>query len=329
MPNEVLSAAQLKELVKRVVVAQGNTFIKDLLRSTESRIGSTKQEFAQNLDDAIDEGRLTQTGLETWLAEVEGWGDQYVYVLSAPAIEVAELTRGIAGSHVAHLQDAAASAEFPEDLQLKQIAVNENSLSMVWHQGKEGWNRWQRKDFEEEEGVERYRYEAKRQRLDRSVVRFEWQFGNEYCLVLIHRNPDIEHNEVFQAIWEMLALFGCGGLPLQLVPLMQALRTSAQRVNGVQSTRFELDSGYVELASTLSGMGIEGVGPVRMVLQAVNTEQFDRAQGILNFVAHEHGTSRDISIEVFSAEAKLRIWAQCKRDDVLIILQQIWGYNAL
>jgi len=126
----------------------------------------------------------------------------------------------------------------------------------------------------------------------------------------------------------MLEQFGCVGMPLQLVPLTQAIRTSAQRANGVQSTRFELDSGYVELASTLPGMGIERVGPVRMVLQAVNTDQFARAQGILNFVANEHGTSRDISIEVFGAEAKLRIWVQCKRDDVLIIIQLIWGYNA-
>lgn len=34
MPNEVLSAAQLKELVKRVVVAQGNTFIKSVAMET-------------------------------------------------------------------------------------------------------------------------------------------------------------------------------------------------------------------------------------------------------------------------------------------------------
>lgn len=64
MPNEVLSTAQLKKLVKQVVVAQGNNFIKDLLRATDSKIGVTKQDFIQNLDDAIDEGRLTQARLE-------------------------------------------------------------------------------------------------------------------------------------------------------------------------------------------------------------------------------------------------------------------------
>ena len=328
MPNEVLSTAQLKKLVKQVVVAQGNNFIKDLLRATGSKIGVTKQDFIQNLDDAIDEGRLTQARLEAWLGEVEGWGDQYVYVLSPPVIDVAALTRAINASPVAHLNDAAASPEFPEDLELKQIAVDGQHLSMVWHQGKEAWNRWSRKDYEEEEGVERYRYVAYRQRLDRSVVRFEWRFGDGYCLVLIHRNPEIKHHDVFEAVGEILARFGCGDLPLRLVPLTQAIRTSSQRVNGVQSTRFEQDAGYVEVGSNLPGMGIEAVGPVRVVLQAVDTNQFARAQGMLNFVSLEHGTSRDLSVEVFGAEAKLRIWAQCKREDVLVILRLIWGYNA-
>ena len=121
MPNEVLSTAQLKKLVKQVVVAQGNNFIKDLLRATDSKIGVTKQDFIQNLDDAIDEGRLTQARLEAWLGEVEGWGDQYVYVLSPPVIDAAALTRAINASPVAHLNDAAASPEFPEDLELSKL----------------------------------------------------------------------------------------------------------------------------------------------------------------------------------------------------------------
>lgn len=328
MPNEPLSTAQLKALVKRVVVAQGNTFIKDLLRETESKIGATKQEFAQNLDDAIDEGRLTQARLEAWLAEVEGWGDQYVYVATAPTIDAARLRQGINASPMAHLNDAAASLEFPEELDLKQITVDDEHLSLVWHQGKEAWNRWSRKDFEQDEDIEHYRYLAYRQRLDRSVVRFEWRFGDDYCLVLIHRNPDIRHSEVFEAVGETLSQFGCDEVPLRLLPLMQAIITSAQRANGVQSTRFERDSGYVELGSNLPGMGIEAVESVRVVLQAVDTDQFDRAKGMLNFVSLHHGTSRDISVEVFGAEAKLRIWAQCKREDVLTVLGLIWEYNA-
>jgi hypothetical protein len=326
MANEALSTAQLKELVKRVVVAQGNNFIKDLLRESESKIGATKQEFAHNLNAAIDEGRLTQARLEAWLAEVEGWGDQYVYVVSAPQVNVGRLAQAIQVSPFSHLNDAAASLEFPEELELKQIAVDGEHLSLVWHQGKEAWNRWSAKDFDDDDEIEHFRYLAYRHRLDRSVVRFQWRFGDDYCLILIHRNPDIKHHEVFATVNGTLALFGCEGLPLRLQPLMHAIRTSSQRA-GVKTTRFERDSGYVELGSSLPGLGIEAVESVRVVLQAVDTDQFDRANGMLNFVSLEHGTSRDISVEIFGAEAKLRIWAQCKREDVLTVLELIWEYN--
>ena len=67
-----LSKPQLKELVRRVIVAQGNAFIKELLRSTGARVGASKEDFANNLDAAIDADELTQEKLETWLAEVEG-----------------------------------------------------------------------------------------------------------------------------------------------------------------------------------------------------------------------------------------------------------------
>jgi hypothetical protein len=326
MANEALSTAQLKELVKRVVVAQGNNFIKDLLRESESKIGATKQEFAHNLNAAIDEGRLTQARLEAWLAEVEGWGDQYVYVVSAPQVNVGRLAQAIQESPFSHLNDAAASLEFPEELELKQIAVDGEHLSLVWHQGKEAWNRWSAKDFDDDDEIEHFRYLAYRHRLDRSVVRFQWRFGDDYCLILIHRNPDIKHHEVFATVNGTLDLFGCEGLPLRLQPLMHAIRTSSQRA-GVKTTRFERDSGYVELGSSLPGLGIEAVESVRVVLQAVDTDQFDRANGMLNFVSLEHGTSRDISVEIFGAEAKLRIWAQCKREDVLTVLELIWEYN--
>jgi hypothetical protein len=70
--------AQLKELARGIVMAQGNLFIKELLRAKDLRIGATKADFIQNLNGAIDDGSLTEDDLESWLQRVEGWGNQYV-----------------------------------------------------------------------------------------------------------------------------------------------------------------------------------------------------------------------------------------------------------
>lgn len=327
MGTEMLSKAQLKELVRRVIVAQGNAFIKELLRGTTARIGASKEDFAANLDAAIDAGELTEEKLQAWLAEVEGWGDQHLYLIEPPQTEVATLVAGIAASPHAETLNASASLDFPETLALKHIALSDTALSLVWHQGKAGWNRWKAKDFSIQEGLEHYRFDAYRQRLDRSVVRFEWRFADPYCAVLIHRNPEIDHRAVFEDVRRTLAAIGCGAAALQAIPLNQAMKVAASKGKGVHSTRFELDGGYVEMASTLAEGGIEAVEPVRVVLQAVDTGQFDRAQGMLHFAAEEHGTSRRIAVQVYGREGRLRIWAQCKREDIVRILELLWAYN--
>lgn len=327
MGTDPLSKPQLKELVRRVIVAQGNAFIKELLRGTGVRIGASKEDFAANLDAAIDADELTQETLEAWLAEVEGWGDQHLYLIEPPKVEIGALAAGIAASPHAVLLQASASLDFPEALELKHIGLSEGGLSMLWHQGKAGWNRWKPKDFAIDEGLERYRFDAYRQRLDRSVVRYEWRFGDSYCAILIHRNPEIDHKAVFQDVRMTLAAIGCPDVAPLPIPLDQAVKVAAMKGKGVHSTRFELDGGYVEMASTLAEGGIDAVEPVRMVLQAVDTGQFDRAQGMLHFAAEEHGTSRRIAVQVYGREARLRIWAQCKREDIVRIVELLWEYN--
>jgi hypothetical protein len=322
-----LTKPELKELARRVIVAQGNFFIKELLRSTGSKIGATKETFAANLDAAIDSDAITQEILEAWLAEVEGWGDQHLYLVEPPQIDTTLLAGGIGASSHAGSLGAVASLDFPDALELKHISVDETGLSMVWHQRKEGWNRWRPKDFIDDEGLERYRFDAYRQRFDRSIVRYEWRFGDAYCAILIHRNPEIDHGAVFGDIRAALAEIGCPDVPFVLIPLSQAVKMAATKGKGVHSTRFELDSGYVEMASTLPDGGIESVEPVRVVLQTVDANQFDRAQGMLHFAAEEHEVSRRIAVQVYGSEARLRIWAQCKRDDVFQILSLLWAFN--
>lgn len=144
---------------------------------------------------------------------------------------------------------------------------------------------------------------------------------------MIHRNTDIDHEAVFEDIRLALHGIGCPNTAFSKIPLSQAVKMAAVKSKGVHSTRFELDSGYVEMASTLPEGGIESVEPVRVVLQTVDTTQFDRAQGMLHFAAEEHGVSRRIAVQVFGSEARIRIWAQCKREDVTQVLKLLWGFN--
>lgn len=322
-----LTAQQLKELANRVVVAQGNVFIKELLRTSGAKIGATKEDFADNLNAAIDEGLVTQEMLEAWLAEVEGWGDQHLYLVVPPQLAPDALGNGIAASPYAAALGTVASLDFPDALELKHIDLGTDALSMVWHQRKQGWNRWRAKDHVEEEGLERYRFDAFRQRFDRSIVRYEWSFADRYAAILIHRNTEIDHDAVFADVRAGLNVIGCPDTAIVRIPLSDAVKTASTRDKGVHLTRFEDDSGYVEMASTLPEGGIASVESVRLALHAVDTSAFDRAQGVLHFAAEEHGVSRRIAVQIYGSEARVRIWAQCKREDVRQILTYLWDYN--
>ncbi len=154
-----------------------------------------------------------------------------------------------------------------------------------------------------------------------------WRFDDPYCLVLIHRNTEIDHSGVFSDVRAVLASVGCPDEDLEKLPLNNAMKTASSRDAGVHTTRFELDSGYVEMGSRLGEGGIGSVEPVRLVLNAVDTSQFERAQGTLHFDAEEHGTSRRIVVQVLGSEARLRIFAQCKREDIYQIVERLWAYN--
>jgi hypothetical protein len=79
------AADRIRSLVRSVVLAQGNIFIRELLRRKGLTIGATKEDFEANLMKAIDTGELQLSDVTTWLDEVEGWGDQHVYLYRVPA----------------------------------------------------------------------------------------------------------------------------------------------------------------------------------------------------------------------------------------------------
>lgn len=320
-----LTKAQLKDRVRAIVLLQGNDFIKELLRQNGVKIGATKADFARNVAEAIDSEALTQAKIETWLDEIEGWGNQHIYLFEAPAIEATALGGIFAASSHAALVGIAQSYNFPENLELSNILLDGNSLSMVWHLGKEGWDRAKSKDFVQDEGLERYRYEAHRRRIDRSVVRFEWRFSDTHCAILIHRNKDIDHVVAMTIVWTALKALSIVEVPRARLSLTQAVK-SASKEKGTKSTRLEADGGFVDLVSTLEDGGIDKVAAVRHARHAMNDDEFARAQGIFALGKGEK-LAQAMAVQVYGSEGRIRLWAQCKRDDVHAVIAYLMKHN--
>jgi hypothetical protein len=151
------SREHLKTLVGQIILAQGNVFIRELLRRTGVRIGSTKADFERNLMTAIDNGVLGPEQIEAWLGEVEGWGNQHIYLFKVPSIiakdpiwDSAQVERKVTAAGFTGLWNAPTSFEFPEEQKLTGIQFDGSTLRLTWHQGQSWLVREKTKDYAEE-----------------------------------------------------------------------------------------------------------------------------------------------------------------------------------
>jgi hypothetical protein len=321
-----LSKAELKTVVQSIIVAQGNEFIKELARSRSVKIGTTKKEFSENLGAAIDDGTLTQAMIDEWLADVEGWGNQHVFLYEAPDVAAADVEGLVKGSEHAELLGSGITYDFPDVLTLKAILVDAERLSMVWQQGKTRLSRFKKKDYEKTEGSERYWFEAYLKRADRSLVRFEWRFGDDYCGVLIHRNKDIDHAQAIAQVWKELKAIGIS-TPLTGITLNQAIKAKSKG-KGAQNSRFDNKDGYVEYGSKKAEGGIDEVEGVRKALKGLDDNDFDDTRGMFQFKKEEGKLGADVSVQIYGNECRLRLWARCTRPDVYELVKRILDANA-
>jgi hypothetical protein len=328
----LLTSKALKQAVSRIVLTQGNAFIKELLRSNGITIGSTKADFERNLMAAIDEGKLTQAMVEQWLAEVEGWGNQHIYLFRPPAVRPDEIAGLLAASKHEKLVGSPVSYAFPDALALSAISVSNDHLSMSWHRSKGRWDRAKAKDFQQEEGMERYEYRAYRERFDRTVVRFEWRFADPFCAIMIQLpHEGDEHSAAMARVWEDLKDAGIAPAPLERIGLSPAFKALSRKADGavVQSARMMTEGGHVDLVSTLSEGGIAEVEAVRQVRRAVDDAKFGAADGMFDFRKDRYERlSRAVKVQGYGLESRIRIWVQCKREDVYLVTDVIWRSNA-
>jgi hypothetical protein len=319
---------KLKELAQTVVLNQGNKFIKELLRKNKLPIGLTKEDFSRNLMEAIDDGSLTPEKIEEWLTEVEGWGNHHIYLFEPPSLTPRVIEKKIQASKYAQLLQKTVSYAFPEELTLATITLTPKCLTLVWHTDNSAWKRDKSKDFKKEKDGDLYDYRAYRHLSDRSVVRFEWEYANSYCVIFIQLPNDGDtHKDAMSIVHSGLNEIGLIKTSLKKISINKAIKSLSRKgAVDVQSTRMETSGGHIDLVSTLSdGGGIGEIEAVRQVRRSVDDDKFASANGVFNFKEEKYTKlSRSIKVEGYGAESRMRVYMQCKREDIYLLLDIVW-----
>lgn len=327
----------LVRLAKGVVLAQGNRFIKELLRMHDITIGTTKSEFEQNMVDAIQTGTLRRDHIESWLNEVEGWGDQHVYLFRVPKKiskdidwdDADEIKSKILKAGFGNQWSAKASLEYPAAHKLVGIYFREHELTFAWHKGTDFFIRRKDRDYREEIDGDTYEFRANRLRADRKVTRFVLRPRDSIAAVFLQIAFDEdEHKTAFDDVKRTISrVWSFDELePLAIASTIKKLDTrSLEKKNiAAHSTRLDGKGAYVEFGSTSAGSSYQDFAAVRKVRLAVQSASFTGMNGTFTVsVTDVKGEQRQIRVHLYGEQRRVKLSSQMTSTEVWDLLQLI------
>jgi hypothetical protein len=327
----------LIRLVKGVVLAQGNDFIKEFLRDRGLRIGTTKSDFEQNLIGAIERGELQRQHIDFWLNEVEGWGSQHVYLFKVPTSmrrdpiwdDPKRIESKIASAGFKKQWNAQTSLEYPAAQTLTGVYFEQRVLRFVWHKGLGFWLRDKLKDRREEIDSDTYEFRAYRMRAERSVTRFEIRPKDGLAAIFLQIAVDEEEHEtavenVKSTVSRVWPFDDLEALSIGTAIKKLDARSLEKKDVTANSTRLSAAGAYVEFGATSARDGYQDFTPVRDVRKAVRAASFSGMNG--NFMVGTTdvgGAKRQVRIQLYAGQKRIKLAAQMTATEVWNVLYLI------
>ena len=159
-------------------------------------------------------------------------------------------------------------------------------------------------------------------------MRFAWRFADPYCAVMIQLPIEGNtHDAVHTLVRDDLKHIGIFNDDPVRIPLSEAFKAMTLKQDSiVRSTRMMTDGGHVDVVATLSEGGIADVEALRQARRGVDDKKFAGTDGIFNFLQDQHsGLSRSVKVQGYGLESRVRVWVQCKREDVYYVLRHHLG----
>jgi len=337
----------LKRLAAGIIRVQGNRFIKDLLRAKGIPLGANKDEFQLHLAEAIENGLLVLDDVSEWLSNVEGWGNQHVYLYSlSPSLRQGLVDETIRANVSAAGLDAVWNGQttlaFPDEPTLTSISFKDSVLRILWQESSPSWVPAPGKNYQENEDLDLYEYRAFRQVERRAVTRFEAHLRHGMAALFIS-DPiqGAEHQAALDEAHRVIALLmDFPELQKRMFNIAKVSRNLDQKnvpTNDspepeVKTQRSRLASGgsYVEFAANSSSKAYWEESAVQSVRNSVRAEQlpaFDGAEGVFIFQPTQDGFDRPFRVQLFGKDNRIRLWAQMDAAEAWAILLKLKAHK--
>ena len=329
-----------EERLIEFALGQKKEFLQALLKEKGLAFSGTKEQIRERVANYLKDEELTIQDLVNFLDSVEGWGDQSIYIYSAPTYLInqwrkdnSSLKESIRSAGWGKIINVKRTLFLPEEPELSTITLTDRLIQFTWVEKHEWFQRT--RDFDDVEGDIVLR--AFRRNLERRVTRFEVDLTTGICLMTIPKisnlptNADDGEDEKKLGKYEKIR-DGFEEKLTKVLPISSFKKFSLKKtIEKLQESDevmrrenvFETpDRSQIRLLSASSDIDTREDIRVEALRSKIPADTPGTA-GNYKWLPSKGGLGREIGVKLYGLENRVAINVQCTEEEVRYVLSRI------
>lgn len=299
-------------------------WIRRMLKTRGLRQSGTAEMLRDRIVDYLDRGKLATSDLIELLDEVEGWGDQHVYLYSVSKTLIDDFSDEKAfrvrlkENGVSRLFNKRHPLVLPTTATLSEIEWSTNRVRFVWIEKREYRDRIEDED-REEGSIEFDAYKVQR---SRGIVSFSCDLVAGTAELMIQRLPSGNNYTAEKLRFEALMGSFMDVSALSLKPVAPAIK----KIDSIK----EIRKRSCEWA-TIAGDRVKYTSSSRKA-DAYKNPAIRKSRKELGNVAGRLGNyywpiqGREIHVTLYAKDQRIGIFGECTQAEVTDVLSEVRGY---
>ncbi len=308
-------------------------FIKELLRAHEIPVSGSKPELREKLSREIGRGSLGQAAILSYLDQIEGWGNQHVFLYKSPNQQVQQTWRNetkvkeiLRENRCLGLLNKDRPVLLPDKPTISRINWTPGHLRIVWTLKRTWEERLQSSDEESED--EKLIWRAYARKKARGTLAFDWHLGSGEAMVMIQRLPS---GTKYEEERDMLTNMMSGLVDIndfQPVRLSQAIK-AINESDEVRARKIVLDTpagGGASFRSSGKGRSVADDPDLRQAEVTVAGNSIGNL-GNYYWLKGDHGQlDRDFHVTLHAKDQRVGLFGERYEREVRYVIGRIRSY---
>ena len=316
-------------LVLDYLHAHKMAFTQEFLRARGLPFSGTKARLRERLEEYLGDGRLSATDLVQLLNNIEGWGNQHIYLymgpdhLIEPWLDEDSARERLAALGAEDLFNRQRPLVLPEEPTLSSVEWTPERIRFVWIEKRAWEERVAEEDIEEEEMV----WRAYRVNVSRGLIAFDWSLVSGQALLMIQRLPKGTTYHLIRDEYERKLDPAIGLDQFEKVHVSRAIKPieasgevrrrklSYQARRGGKATFTSAD----QSSDTYADAAFERAGQLLR-------EETTGWLGNFYWLSQEGKLDRDLHVQIYAPDQRTAIFGEHNEQDVRYVLSRIQRY---